>query len=129
MMFLLDQTVKRYPGLTSPSTFLNLPSYLHEEGFASDRIECATYDFDMTAALIGKWADDRSEEVEYVTGGQRPGKNTHPVKKYQGYDTLLALDFEPERDGEPELSKEDATALLRNPEKLREELQRMLRGE
>lgn len=115
--------------MVSPSSFLNLPSHLHEEGFAPDRIECATYDFDMTAALIGKWADDRAEEVEYVTGGHRPGKNTHPVKKYQGYDTLLGLDVDLERDGEPELSKEDATALLRNPEKLREELQRMLRGD
>ena len=129
-MYLIDKTVKRYPGLTSPSRFLGLPSYLREQGYPEDTAECAAFDFDMTVGMVGEWADNRAEEVEYVSGGSRPPKNAKPVRKYQGYETLLALDFiDEEQDGEPTLSKEDATALLRNPEKLREELQRMLRGE
>src|SRR6188474_300657 len=63
LMFLLDRTVMRYPGLISPSSFLRLKPYLHDEGYPPDTADCAVYDFDMTAAMIGRWADDRGEEV------------------------------------------------------------------
>ncbi len=113
--------------MRSPSSFLRLTQFLRDEGYTPEVTECAVYDFDMTSAMIGKWADDRGEEVEYVTGGSRPPKNARPVKKYQGYDALLALDFEEETEGE--LGIEQAAELLRDPKKLREELERMLRGE